>query len=97
MYGLQTLQTINAIIYSIALIAWMFAAYRRPKLRGFIFAPVFYCLLVVVFYLSVFLFSTTPDIDATIFTVASSFIRACGGLLLAGIAVIIQTDHRGLE
>lgn len=92
---LQTVQTITALIFVGSFMAWIGVGREIPRYRGFIMAPLFYSLAVVAYYAMDYFFNPQVTVhSATIFTIASAWLRLVGGVLLLGVAVIIIADHR---
>lgn len=91
--ALQILQTVNMVIFTAALVAWLIVARELPRYRGLIVAPVFYCLCVIVYYVLDYYFNPHSAV-VTVFTVGSAYLRTISGLLLLGIAAITISDKR---
>ena len=94
MIFLDVLQIINAVVFAAAFVAWIMVGREIPRFRGYVFAPIFYCLLMVGFYVADYLFNPSLHGQATLFTIVSAYLRLVSALLLAGVAIITIIDNR---
>lgn len=94
MITLDVLQIINAAVFMIAFVAWILVWRDIPRFRGYVIAPLFYCLLMVGFYIADYLFNPVMQEQASLFTIISAYLRLVSALLLSGIAIITTIDNR---
>lgn len=93
-FELQTLQDVTAAVFVLAIFFWLVWARKNPHIAGLAWAPVFYCALVVAFYVADFLFNPEPPGGASLYTWVSAMIRLVSGALLLGAPVIMLYDKQ---